>query len=663
MSDDAGALVRLGRFLRDDWRTFRRRFDRVRRWFRARYMYADPRTLGLTRWLIGALLCADCIRRGSYARDYYSNDGVLSNHWHLFSPDSEFNFSLFHAFSTPAEVYVAFGLAFVCFFLFMIGYRARLFNILSLIWITSMDNRLVMVENGGYVVVNLITFWLCWLPTGRRFSVDSLRRALREDRATTTKQLDEPFAPSWLTRPHHSLASMILVFNFGIIYVFNVVNKYGSTWRTGDTVHYVLHLDRMITGLAVPFRELMPLWLMRFTSWAVLVVEALIVMTIFWPYHRRWARPVAMALIFGLHASFGVMMRLGPFSWFMIGWSTVLLMAVHWEAIESWYARRQPTIEVRIDPRSGLAWSVARLLRRLDVTKRLRFSEGPDEGALEAREEGGAWRSGGAAIWLGLRGMLLGRYLLPVVRFLGLGLPDAAVTFVGAQPARVARWFGLAAPPRAAAKRATPAPSLLSQWLAKWRRRARELGLTYFLLAMTSQLINENKSIPPPIKHRQPTLVRASIVYLRLFQGWGMFAPNPIRVDGVVAIDAITADGRHIDPLRGGAEPDLNLSDERGCGLHQIPQDYMNRIRLDGNKRHRRALERWLRSYHERTGNPDDEIVYFAVYWLQDVCPPPGELEPDHHQKICIASWRKRGVRKAGDEVLPRPCKVASAGK
>lgn len=659
MSEEAGAIVRLGRFLRNDWRTFRRRFDRVRRWFRARYMFADPRTLGLTRWLIGALLCADCIRRGSYARDYYSNDGLLTNHWHLFSPDSEFNFSLFHAFSTPVEVYVAFALAFACFFLFMIGYRTRLFNVLSLIWITSMDNRLVMIENGGYVVVNLITFWLCWVPSGRRFSVDSLRRALRQDRAASLDELDEPFAPDWLTRAHHSLASMILLFNFGIIYVFNVVNKYGNTWRVGETVHYVLHLDRMVTGLAVPFRELVPLWAIRVTTWTVLVVEAMIVMTIFWPYHRRWARPVALVLIFGLHTSFGLMMRLGPFSWFMIGWSSVLLMAVHWEAIEAWYAKRQPTIEVSIDPSSGLAWSLARLFRRLDVTKRLRFVEGTEE-TLRAREGEGPWRTGGAAIWLGMRGMLLGRYLLPLLRVAGLGLFDAVVSFVGSRPARIGTWFGLEPP---TGRKADPAPSPLAQRFAKWRRRLRELGLTYFLLAMTSQLVNENKSIPPPIKHKQPALVRASIVYFRLFQGWGMFAPNPIRVDGVVAIDAITADGRHIDPLRGSVTPDLDLSDERGCGLQQIPQDYMNRIRLDGNKRHRRALEHWLRTYHERTGNPDDEIVYFAVYWLQDVCPPPGGIEPDHHKKICLASWRKRGVQRVRDETLPRPCKVESAGK
>ena len=36
-----------------------------------------------------------------------------------------------------------------------------------------------------------------------------------------------------------------------VVYLFNVINKSGTVWRNGDTVHYVLHLDRMITGLAI----------------------------------------------------------------------------------------------------------------------------------------------------------------------------------------------------------------------------------------------------------------------------------------------------------------------------------------------------------------------------------------------------------------------------
>jgi hypothetical protein len=204
----------------------------------------------------------------------------------------------------------------------------------------------------------------------------------------------------------------------------------------------------------------------------------------------------------------------------------------------------------------------------------------------------------------------------------------------------------------------------MTRALVKWVVRHRETAIFLLLLMAASQLINENKSIPKLLKHSQPKVVRAILQYPRIFQGWGMFAPNPIREDGVVAIDARTIDGRHVDPLRGGAPADLNLSDARGLGLNQIHQDYANRIRLDHNRPLREPLKRFLQRWHELTGKPEDEIVAFDVWWLRDHNPEPGKLEPTEHQKICILSWRKPGYRPPpGEPPVGRTCKVESAEK
>src|SRR5690606_395314 len=141
--------------------------------------------------------------------------------------------------------HVAFALSLLCYLLLMVGYRARLFAVLSLIWVTSMDNRLVMVENGGCFVVNLMTFWAMFLPLGDRFSVDSLRRSLKGSRERSVDDLNDRRLPERLTRPFRSLGAFIITANFATVYVFNVVNKYGDTWRQGKTVWYVLHIDRM----------------------------------------------------------------------------------------------------------------------------------------------------------------------------------------------------------------------------------------------------------------------------------------------------------------------------------------------------------------------------------------------------------------------------------
>ncbi|MBM4377417.1 MAG: hypothetical protein FJ095_20245 [Deltaproteobacteria bacterium] len=117
-----------------------RRRERLRRawlFFRARYLEADPRTLGLARIVVGLLLCANAIEHWRVARLYYSNDGVLSNHYLLFRPSTEYNFSLFSAFSTPSEVGVAFACALVCHACFALGFHARIFAVLSLLSTTG----------------------------------------------------------------------------------------------------------------------------------------------------------------------------------------------------------------------------------------------------------------------------------------------------------------------------------------------------------------------------------------------------------------------------------------------------------------------------------------------------------------------------------------------
>jgi hypothetical protein len=640
-------------------RWVRRALPRAGRFIWERYAGADPRTLGLYRIVIATLLIADHFRYWYFARRYFSNEGVLTNHWHLFKPTTEFNFSLFHAFSSPAEVHVAFALALLCYCFFLVGYKTRVFNVLSLVWVCSVGQRDVMIENGGYVVVHLTVFWAMFLPTGRRFSVDSLLASWRARREGTVEALNDRTRPADDNRPFVSLASLLVLFNFALVYLFNVVNKFGSNWRAGRTVQYVLHIDRMITWEGAWLRELLTPWLARVMTWSVLVLETLIFMTIVWPVARRHARPTAMALCFLLHASFAVLMRLGPFSWFMIGYSTILLTAEHWDGFIAWWWRRDEVV-VRFDRRDGLGWWIARLLKRLDGAERITFDVA-DHARFTAVARGREL-SGAAAVWRAARALPGGPLFASLARLLSLGLLDLVVLAAMSRPRAVARFFGLAGPPREAPPRdETPSP-----WRLALRRRLgqlREVVLVYLLVCLVSQAINENKSIPKQLNHTLPGFMRATIGYPRIFQGWGMFAPNPIREDGSVSVDAITVDGRHVDPFT-GLEPDLNLSDARGLGLDQIEQDYFNRIRLDRNKAYRSQLERWILRRHKESGRPEDEVVFFNVWWLRDECPDLGASEPFDHEAICLHSYKKKGYKpQKGLPPLPTPCTPASAEK
>ncbi len=147
-----------------------------------------------------------------------------------------------------------FAVALCCHLCLLVGWHARLFAVISFILVTSLDNRLVLVENGGYVVVNLVTLYACFLPVERRFSVDALRRSYRERHEKTAADLDARYLPAWATEDYVSLAVFLVVLNLAVVYFFNVINKNGEIWRKGETVHYVLFLNRMVTG----HRRLLP---------------------------------------------------------------------------------------------------------------------------------------------------------------------------------------------------------------------------------------------------------------------------------------------------------------------------------------------------------------------------------------------------------------------
>ena len=157
-----------------------------------------------------------------------------------------------------------------------------------------------------------------------------------------------------------------------------------------------------------------------------------------------------------------------------------------------------------------------------------------------------------------------------------------------------------------------------------------------------------------------PAFMQATIGYPRLYQGWGMFAPNPITDDGSITVDARTIDGRKIDPFT-GKEPDLDLTDADGLGLGQIPQDYFNRIRLDRNTVYRQGLTEYLRAWHLRTGHPEDELVSFDVYWVRDQCPAPGDKHPYANETLALLSYRKQGYKPPpGQPPLPPLPKIVS---
>src|SRR5262249_18710980 len=119
------------------------------------YFTFDPRSLGLARIGLGALLLHDLWRRVPGIETWYSNDGLLPNHTSLLRPMADYMFSFLFAASRTGEAAAMFLVCGIIFVLFTVGYRTRLFHLLSFACVVSLHSRAIFLENGGDVVLNV----------------------------------------------------------------------------------------------------------------------------------------------------------------------------------------------------------------------------------------------------------------------------------------------------------------------------------------------------------------------------------------------------------------------------------------------------------------------------------------------------------------------------
>jgi hypothetical protein len=166
----------------------------------------------------------------------------------------------------------------------------------------------------------------------------------------------------------------------------------------------------------------------------------------------------------------------------------------------------------------------------------------------------------------------------------------------------------------------------------------RELLILVMFVGAVDQACNELWCINKRIKVPQPEPLRLLSQKMRFLQGWFMFSPNPVVEDGTIVVDALTVDGRHIDPFT-GKEPYWDLI-SHSLGLTQIWCDYFNRIQMPGNAAYREPMKDYMYRLPERTGRPDDAIVSGDVYWIKEMNPPWNETQPYGYEKNKLFSFQ-----------------------
>ncbi len=522
--------------------------DRLRAHLVKTYFTADLRSLALGRIAMSLVLLVDLAKRFVAMNEWYTNEGLLPNHTLLWRPSFDHEFSLFFACSYAPEVIVGFIICGICYTALLLGVWTKRAQVASLFCLLNLHGRLLLVDNGGDVVLGLLCIWTTFLPTGRRFSVDAVP-ARHRPRAPEPPGV-EPVAVFGAAAPGRSAPSLgmwAVTFQLAFIYFFNALHKHGGTWMNGTAVHYVLHLDRLVTWFGVWLRLHMTPGLSRVMTYAALATEWSLPFLLISPVAVRVCRRAAILGVIGLHAGFGACMNLGVFVPAMMSYAPNFIPGEDWDLFAAWWARSSRRLELSSRLES---WVTAKILRVAD-----------------------------------------------------------ALSF--------GRWV----------RTATPGPALT----AVLRRvpAMREIVAFVFIFIASNQLLDENAAAHDFIDHHNSPAMSDAVHYLNLFQGWSMFAPEAFTSDFSMIVDAVTVDGRHVDPFNEVSNPrypNPGVNIPPAMGNDWLFYQYVGR--LTSWPAYQSAFQDWILRYPERTGRASDQIVSFKVSKVEDDSPPPGETEP-----------------------------------
>jgi predicted DCC family thiol-disulfide oxidoreductase YuxK len=615
--------------------------QRVRDFLQARYFGADLRWLGVFRIGLGLLLTCDLLRRWVEAREYYTNDGFLPNHFSLFRPMGDDLFSLLHAFSTLGEVSVVFALMLVVFVSLTLGYRTGLMQVLAFISITSLDARNIFIENGGDVLVNLMAFLSMFLPLGKRFSVDAVLASLRARKESSPAELNDRSYQRTESNDFHSLIVLAMLLQLAVIYFFNAVHKSGRGWADGSAIYWFLEQDRIVTALGVFLREHTPYPLIRGVTYGALAIEFALPAILLFPFAKTWMHRIAFLLGIGLHGGIALTSRLGPFSYAMMLFYVQFLAARDAELVGRWFSRESRRRTVIFDSDCGICLFVCRVLARLDPQKRLTFIGNDDvasfppgvdpklvDSTVVVVDPSGRVHIEERAVFEVAQAIPFGVVFAFWLRVPGLNLLGRGLYRVVARNRmRISTFFGMGAcgiPPKlTAAEPEKPRGKTYRETLTELGSFSREMAVAVVVVMLGVQVINDNGYVHRFFRVKRPEWVVSVVNTFRLLEGWGMFAPEPPYDDGRIVVDGRTKDGRKLDPFT-LAEPDFDPYTATGWGHEQFWCDYNNRIRFPGHAGNRQHLKDYLLKWHEYKDRPQDQLVAFDVWWVSDKSPRPG---------------------------------------
>ena len=253
----------------------------------------DSRLPDLIRVSYAALLLVNLLILGLDLERWFGEGGLLpfDASRGIVDPDTRTLFAwLPH---TQTVLWGAYLLLITHVLLLLVGVKPRLQAACAFVWLVSFHHRHIILFDSEDTVFRLMCFFLIFLPTGRHYVLGR---------------------PNPAPTPHPGWALRLVQIQVCLIYFSSAWEKAnGVDWSSGTALYYVARLDDLFGTMPLPrfVFEWMPA--VRLASWAVVVLEFALPVTLWFKDLRR----ASLAIAFLFHAATDYSMSLFLFHWVM----------------------------------------------------------------------------------------------------------------------------------------------------------------------------------------------------------------------------------------------------------------------------------------------------------------------------------------------------------
>jgi len=256
----------------------------------------DLRSLALFRIGLGFCLGADLLSRAFDLIAHYTDAGAYPRQFALDSTTNDFIFSFYFLHGSGFFTGLLFLLAFVFAGAVLLGFKTRVFLILSLVLLISLQNRNPLLLHKADTLLSCLCLWACFLPLDRYWSFDQKRGAIAGN----------------IFPAVFSAATLAYVFQIIFIYTFSGLNKISPEWLSeGSALQLVFGRKEIATSLGEFFTNFPTL--LTFSSRFIVFFEIFWPLLLLFPFLNNLSRTLFLGGIFLLQLGIFITLNVGLF--------------------------------------------------------------------------------------------------------------------------------------------------------------------------------------------------------------------------------------------------------------------------------------------------------------------------------------------------------------